>query len=278
MICALRDKNLNQQQAEQLIAEKLEVEVKLVRQWLCEIKADIQTDQVSGVKHISLSDSEYPDSLKHLKSPPLVLSCRGRLAALRNQGLGVVGSRNPTELTVSWLQTELGKVLLDESTKKSWSLISGGAHGVDLCSHLVALNFGIPSVVVLPSGIRNISPQRCRELSSVIAERGGVLVSCFAPNQRPGGYLYHMRNEVLVALSSAVVIAQAGHRSGTMVSAKFASDLGKPLFVLPGHALDPGYQGSLELIRDGANMLIKADDLIAEMTNLVSSGFESSTV
>lgn len=267
--CALKGAHLKSEaQIVEQIASSLKLTVDMVNKWLAEVDKILSVETREGADFVTVDDPNYPEALKMLRSPPMILSCLGETSLLNSPGIGVVGARNVSHLTELWLERELGSVFEDSEFKRSWTLISGGAHGVDMFSHRLALTFGIPSIVVLPTGLRAVSPKLCKEVSKVVIDRGGLVVSMFSPDQTPQGYLYHLRNEVLVGLSRLVVIAQAGSRSGTMVSANFASDLGKSVNVIPGHPLDDGFVGSLQLIRDGAHVLCSAEDLVCQLSSL----------
>lgn len=192
-------------------------------------------------------DSEYyPKTLYDLDSPPLFLFIKGNLSALHNFSVGVVGTRRPDNEALRLVD----HVVRDNSINQH-TIISGGAIGIDTAAHEGALRYNAPTVVVSPSGIEALTPRSNLLLFEKIVKNEGLLLSEYLPFSKPRKYHFHRRNMLLAALSNEVVIVRATEKSGTMITAKAALKLNRPLFAVPGSPLDPLSQGCLSLLATG---------------------------
>ena len=203
----------------------------------------------------------YPARLLNLEEMPLLLFSRGELAAADSQALAVVGSRRPTPYSLR--QTRL---FAGDLAGRGVTLVSGLARGVDACAHRAALEAGGRTIAVLGSGLGRIYPPENHTLADrVLAENSGVLVSEFPFSMRPRPYHFPQRNRLISGLSNALLVIQAGEKSGSLSTARWALDQGKSIFVLPSRVDEEHNRGGLHLLRDGAGVATSPMDLSLEL-------------
>lgn len=213
--------------------------------------------KMQGVQLVCYGEDLFPSSCYNMQEPPLTLSFMGAPAWLNERTLSVVGSREPSFESIQWMEKEFVP-FCDQAQP---CVVSGGARGVDQKAHSIALRKAIPTVVVLPSGLGALYPESLKEWTSAIFAQGGCVVSEYAYEQRMHKHLFHHRNRLIAALGRATLLIEARRRSGTLITAQQAVYLGRPVWVVPGHPLDPHFNGSLDLLTEGAQLIRDAQDL-----------------
>ncbi|WP_374030581.1 DNA-processing protein DprA [Bdellovibrio bacteriovorus] len=214
--------------------------------------------KMQGVNFVVYGEVLYPELCYQMADPPLTLSYRGSPAWLNAKTLSVVGSREPAADSLLWMEKELGAFCEQERP----CIISGGARGVDQKAHSVALRKFCPTVVVLPSGLGEVYPANLKEWMGLVIEQGGCFLSEYDHQQKMHKHLFHHRNRLIAALGRASLLVEARRRSGTLITAHQAAQIGRPVWVVPGHPLDPHFQGALDLLMDGAQAVRDAQDLL----------------
>lgn len=204
----------------------------------------------------SINDDDYPPVLKEIDSPPMSFYYRGKLAPFV-QRIGVVGSRQNTLYGQS-VALELGEQL----AAAGLTVVSGAARGIDTFAHRGALKSG-RTVAVLGCGINIIFPRENKKLLEQIAE-SGVVMSEFPPQLRPNPGTFPTRNRIIAGLSRGVIIVEAGHKSGALITSSYAGDYGRDVFAIPGQIYADKSQGCNDLIRDGATLIKSAQDVLDE--------------
>lgn len=204
-------------------------------------------------------DTQYPRAFYLMPSPPWCLTVKGHspFPWTETQGLAVVGSREPRQESLIWLEQQLPLFL---QSRRVFT-VSGGARGVDQRVHSLSLRYRTPTVVVLPSGIQEIYPTSLRTWEEEILASGGCFLSEYPIEATMQKFFFSDRNRLIAALASVVLIVEARERSGTLITAQMAADFGRPVLILPGHPTDPHYRGSLDLLAEGGNMVRDAEDL-----------------
>jgi DNA processing protein len=168
----------------------------------------------------------------------------------------IVGTRNPDEYGM-----EVSKRLAFALARAKVTVVSGGALGIDTCAHEGALEAGGKTIVILGNGIARPHPAQNKELFDMIVSTGGALVSEYPVLSKPFRWHFPERNRLLSAMSDAVVVVQAGERSGALITADFARRLQKPLFAVPADIWFERSLGCLGLLKDGAMPLVGPRDL-----------------
>ena len=207
----------------------------------------------------SILDVTYPTNLNHLAEPPLVLYYQGNWSVLNQyKWLTVVGSRMPTVYTKKVLQN-----ILEPVCQAGVGVVSGLALGVDTLAHQIALQAQSATVWIFGSGLDfdSFYPAENWGLKQQILEQGGLVISEYPPGTEPLSYNFPKRNRLLAALGSVVWVVQAGQKSGSLITASLARDLGKTVATVPGSIYDDSLAGNLNLLRDGANLILEFADL-----------------
>ena len=229
---------------------------KLDRGFQKKLKADYELCRDNSIELIPIWHPRYPKNLKKMSYPPLVISSIGNTHILSEDSISVVGSRKMSYLSELWIEKELSKFI----SNNKLALVSGGAIGVDQKVHKVCALYGHPSVCWLPSGLLKIYPTQLKKMKKDILQSDGVFVSTYHPNQTMRKHHFIERNQFIASQSLFTFIIEAKRKSGTLITAKSAADLGNPVAVLPSHpALEGG--GGLDLLYEGAQLIRDSRDL-----------------
>jgi DNA processing protein len=216
---------------------------------------ELRRCQELGVRLVSWRHDNYPAPLRHLPQPPLVLGVLGRWP-VPAQALAVVGSR---AATAYGRQSTLR--LAAAATRAGFAIVSGLARGIDRAALEAALDGDGWPVAVLGCGLDVVYPPEHAELQRTIVARG-TLVSEFPLGQQPDRYAFPRRNRVLAALARAVLVVEAGERSGALITADHALDLGLDVLAVPGPIDSDASQGTNRLIFDGAQPVLDEAGLL----------------
>lgn len=222
----------------------------------------------AGAIHvIAWGDPLYPElvRLRLGDHAPPILFARGRLELLAATGIAVVGCRRATGYGRD-IAEQIGAGI----ARAGGCVVSGVARGIDAAAHAAALEAGGPTIGVLGCGIDVCYPRENRELHVRIA-RHGLLLSELLPGEPPRRYQFPHRNRIIAALSQAVVVVEAGERSGALTTGNHAANQGVQVYCVPNVLHEPNMQGSLALLRDGASVYTGLRDLL-EATGLVQIG------
>jgi DNA processing protein len=219
----------------------------------------IQSDTVDEIAVITRAGDEYPAQLAAVPSAPETLYVRGRLVADDALAVAIVGSRRATPYGLE-VAERLGAAL----GARGVTVVSGLARGIDSAAHRGALASGGRTIAVLGSGVDVIYPPENRRLAGRIVEAGAV-VSQFAPGTRPLPYHFPERNRVIAGLVLAVVVVEAAEKSGALITAGFAAELGREVLAIPGRVSSPESRGAHRLIQDGAALVQDAEEVIAAL-------------
>ena len=226
------------------------------KKWLQKLENEHLWLEKRGVRLLAPWEKEYPQVLKELASPPF-LSILGDLKVLSSPSMAVVGSRNPSSMSINWLRSEFSEFLL----KNQVTVISGGARGIDQEAHRICMSRKTPTICFLPSGLAKVYPAEIVKWFELIVLQGGAIVSQFSPFTRIYKSNFHRRNELIVALSKATFVVEAKQRSGSLMTATKTVKWGKEVATLPSHPNSPTGRGSIQLLTEGAQMLVDAQDL-----------------
>jgi DNA processing protein len=213
---------------------------------------------------ITLADSEYPSLLRQIDDPPPVLYAIGRLELLHQPQIAVVGSRNPTP-TGRGNAREFARTLASAGL----CITSGLATGIDGAAHAGALSVGT-TIAVLGTGPDRIYPSSHHELAHRIAENS-LLVSEFAPGTPPRAENFPRRNRVISGLAIGTLVIEAAPQSGSLITARLATEQGREVFAIPGSIHNPQARGCHALIRQGAKLVESAQDIMEELGALLGS-------
>lgn len=239
----------------------------------CEHLGVVQLDQLQhadeivaeaitqGVYIYSVWDAAYPESLRNINQPPMVLYVLGQLPASNSKSIAVVGTRS---CTIHYGKPATEKCV-QEWTQAGCVIVSGLANGVDTIAHETTLRFRGTTIAVVASGLGRITPIKAERLSKQIAEAGGAVISEHPTHIKALPPYFPARNRIISALSKSVVVVESKERGGGLITAKFALEMQRTLWALPGPITAPTSQGTNNLIATGkAKLLRHALDVLEE--------------
>ncbi len=211
----------------------------------------------SGTAIITCYDKNYPSILKEIAQPPWVLYAKGRLELLERPAVALVGTRVPTAYG-----RHTAALMARELAQDGFAVVSGLAKGVDAIAHLAALEEKGGTIAVLPTPIDTCYPPENLSLFRKIAQNGLLL------SETPLGTVlhrgqFHQRNRIIAGLSRATIVVEGASQSGSLITAKFAFQMDRELFAVPGPISSPKSEGPNALIRDGMAKLISSSRQVA---------------
>lgn len=209
---------------------------------------------------LALGDPDYPKSLLETADPPLLLFLQGRTELLRPPGLAVVGSRNPTPQGL-----ENARAFSAHLSESGFTIVSGLAMGVDGAAHEGALTGSGSTIAVVGTGLDRVYPRRHLELAHRIAQRG-LIVSEHSPGTPPLAQHFPQRNRIIAALTRGTLVVEAALQSGSLITARLASECGREVFAIPGSIHSPQSRGCHALIKQGAKLVEGAQDILEELS------------
>lgn len=213
----------------------------------------------NGLAPVCWDAASYPMALRTIPDPPPVLWIRGSTASLNAPAVAIVGARAATPYGVSVAQQ-----LAADLAAAGLVIVSGMARGVDSSAHRGALMVRGVTVAVLGSGADVIYPREHAGLAHEIAA-GGAVASELAPGTPPLPRFFPLRNRIISGLSRAVVVIEAGEKSGSLITARTALEQGREVLAVPGNVLSGRHRGAHALLRDGAKIVESADDILEEL-------------
>lgn len=214
---------------------------------------------------VLIDEQGYPELLSHIYDPPPLLFIKGNLPEKNILAIAVVGSRNPTPYGVKMAE-ELGY----ELAKAGVTVVSGMARGIDSAAHIGALRAGGKTIAVFGTGIDVIYPKENIKLAKDIEEKG-ALISEFPLGTPPDKWNFPRRNRIISGMSHGVVVVEAREKSGALITADFALEQGREVFAVPGRADMPASFGTHKLLRDGAKLVERVEDIIEEFPHLAAN-------
>ena len=218
-------------------------------------------DQLADAFFITPDSPDWPMRLNELAAPPFGLVGLGirDILTSTDDSLGIVGTRNPTNYG-SKIATEFAAALAD----RNWTIVSGGAFGIDTAAHRGALIVEGNTIAVLGGGVRTIFPSGNDRLFSEIATHG-LLLSEVLPSVPAVPHRFLIRNRLIAALSKGTLVVEAAHRSGSLRTARDAGELLRPVMAIPGPIHSPTSEGCHRLINERKAELVSSVDEIVEL-------------
>ena len=209
-----------------------------------------------GIQVLTWDDPAYPERLRCINQSPYVIYLKGDLLEEDIWSVAIVGTRR-----YSAYGRQVAELLTRTLADQGITIISGLARGIDGIAHKQALDAGSRTLAVLGSGLDQIYPPEHRGLADRICRQGGV-ISDYPPGTPPDGSNFPPRNRIISALSKAVLVIEAGQKSGALITANYAAEQGKDVFAVPGKITAPLSKGTNKLIKLGAHPLLKAQDVL----------------
>lgn len=209
---------------------------------------------------LTIFDEEYPENLRNIFDPPVVLYYKGNLSKEDKYSISIVGTR---------MASEYGKSIcikiVDSLSKNAIPVISGLARGIDSIAHKKCIDTGNLTYAVLGNGVDVVYPSENKKLYEEIIEKG-ALISEFEPGTGPDKVNFPKRNRLISGISLGTVVIETGLKGGSLITAEFALDQNRELFAVPGNVNSKQSQGTNDLIKKGAAKLINnVDDIFVEL-------------
>lgn len=216
-----------------------------------------------GAQVIFPNHPHWPERLGHLYDPPPWLICMGNLSLLKRPQLAVVGSRRATPAGARFAET-----LAEGLAETQWVVTSGLALGIDAAAHKGSVGH---TIAVLGNGLDKPYPARNKELFKSIITSGGLVISEALLGESPQPWHFPARNRIIAALCQKLVVVEAAVKSGSLITAEIALDLGREVYAVPGGVYANASAGCLALLKQGAGMVTCIEDLGIEAEMLPAS-------
>jgi len=228
------------------------------------LAADLEWLAQPGNHLLGMDDPRYPALLLRIQDPPLALFVRGEPRLLQAPQIAVVGSRNPTQGGV-----ENGREFARFIASQAVVVTSGLAQGIDCAAHEGAMESGT-TIAVTGTGLDTVYPRSSKAVAEAISEQG-ALVSEFPSGTPPRRENFPRRNRIISGMSLGTLVVEATRRSGSLITARLASEQGREVFAIPGSIHNPMARGCHQLIRQGAKLVESARDIFEELGQLAAT-------
>lgn len=212
---------------------------------------------------VTIEDADYPEMLKEISTPPLLLFVLGNKSLLNAPQLAIVGSRNPTATG-----KENAFAFAKKLANSGFTITSGLASGIDAHAHAGAYDSPGKTIAVFGTGLDQIYPKTNTALAENIVGNAGALISEFPLGTRGLRHNFPLRNRIISGLSYGTLVIEATIHSGSLITARLATEQGREVFAVPGSIHNPLARGCNSLIRQGAKLVETAADIFSELKHL----------
>lgn len=223
-----------------------------------EIETEVRDVERMGARHLFVGEGLYPSLLAQLENAPPVLIVRGVLSLLDRPAVAIVGARNASAAACRY-----ARGLAHDLAAEGMIIVSGLARGIDTAAHQgsIGSDGSGATAAVIASGIDIAFPPENAELQERIATEG-VLIAEQTPGREPLARHFPYRNRIIAGMALGTIVIEAAPKSGSLITARIASEAGREVMAVPGSPLDPRAQGCNALIRDGATLVQNAADVL----------------
>jgi len=209
---------------------------------------------------ISLSDPEYPQRLKEIYDPPVILFVKGSVDVLAQPGIAMVGTRHPTPYG-----SGMAERFSSDLAARGLVIISGLARGIDTASHRGAVAAKGKTIAVLGTGIDVMYPKENTRLTEQIVALGGALITEFPVGTPPTPQNFPIRNRIISGMSAGVLVVEAAEYSGTRITSRLALEQNRDVYAVPGNVTNKNSWGPNTLIKQGAKLVATWEDVWEEL-------------
>jgi DNA processing protein len=226
-----------------------------------EAEAEMETARRMGARFVCIGEPDYPAMLRRMDNPPPLLAVKGTGAVFFLPAVAIVGARN-----ASLAGIKMARMLAAELGREGNAIVSGLARGIDTAAHHGSLSTG--TIGVLAGGLDRPYPPENADLCDEIAASGGAVVSEMPFGWEPRAQDFPRRNRIVAGMALGLVVVEAAKRSGSLISARLAGEMGRLVFAVPGSPLDPRAAGANGLLKDGAILVTETADIIEALAPL----------
>ena len=250
--------NMDSKELSELAGEKISEKIKHQKE---QFPPERIWNFISGknIKYTYINANDYPLKLKNISDLPFGLFYKGELPKEEIPSVAIIGARKCSEY---------GKIMAEQFTNefaaKGINIISGMALGIDGISQKTAIKAGGKTYAILGCGVDIVYPKTNQGLYNQLLEKGGI-ISEYPPLMEPHAMLFPPRNRIISALSDVVLVVEAREKSGTLITVDMALEQGREVYAIPGKCTDELSSGCNKLIRQGANIVTSAEDIIIDM-------------
>jgi len=214
----------------------------------------------NNIEIITIKDKYYPDKLKVIYDPPVVLYVKGNKKILNEISVAIVGCRSCTTYGQN-----ISKKLAYNLSLNNINVISGLARGIDSFAHKGSLVAKGKTIAVVGCGLDRVYPEENTGLFNEIIKNNGVIVSEYIVGTKPIAKNFPRRNRIISSLSNGVIVVEAREKSGTLITVDFALEQGKNIYAIPGNIDNPNAYGTNNLIKQGAKVLTSIQDILEDL-------------
>lgn len=210
----------------------------------------------NNIDIINIHDENYPDKLRKIYDPPVVIYIKGNKKVLNERAMAIVGCR----LCTKYGEIQAKKLAYNLSLNNI-NVISGLARGIDSHAHKGCLMSVGKTIAVVGCGLDRVYPEENRELFNQIINQGGAIISEYVIGTKPLARNFPRRNRIISGLSDGVIVVEAREKSGTLITVDFALEQGKDVYAVPGNIDNPNAYGTNDLIKQGAKVITNIEDI-----------------
>ena len=214
----------------------------------------------NNIEIITIKDKEYPDKLKVIYDPPIVLYVKGNKKILNEKSIAIVGCRLCTKYGQS-----ISKKLAYNLSLNNINIISGLARGVDSFAHKGSLAVKGKTIAVVGCGLDRVYPEENKDLFNAIINNNGAIISEYIIGTKPLAKNFPKRNRIISGLADGVIVVEAREKSGTLITVDFALEQGKNIYAVPGNIDNPNSFATNELIKQGAKLVTSMQDILEDL-------------
>ncbi|MBL0374832.1 DNA-protecting protein DprA [Rhizobium sp. KVB221] len=223
-----------------------------------EAEAELDFARRQGARFVGIGEPNYPMALRQIEGAPPLIAIKGVAKTLIRPAIGIVGSRN-----CSVSGAKLAAMFARDIGRAGYAIVSGLARGIDTAAHLASIETG--TVAVLAGGLDQPYPEENRALLDQIAAGDGVALSEMPFGWEPRARDFPRRNRLIAGIGLGLVVIEAAAKSGSLITARYAANFGRQVFAVPGSPLDPRSHGGNGLLKDGAQIVTEAEDVLRSM-------------
>ena len=222
------------------------------------VASEVQAVRAAGARYLFHDSPDYPTLLAELDGAPPILTCCGDVTLAQRPCVAIVGARNASAAAV-----KLARMFAGELAEAGYVVVSGLARGIDGAAHQASLAGG--TIGVIASGIDIAYPPEHADLQAAVAAQG-LLLAEQPPGTEPLARHFPSRNRIIAGIAAGTLIVEAAPKSGSLITARLAGEAGREVMAVPGSPLDSRSQGCNQLIRDGATLVQRTEDVIELLT------------
>ena len=226
-----------------------------------EAEAEMALAAKAGARFVAIGEADYPSMLRRVENPPPLIAVKGNASVFVLPPVAIVGARN-----ASLAGIRMSRMLAADLGREGFSIVSGLARGIDTAAHEGSLATG--GIAVLAGGLDRPYPPENVDLMETLTANGAA-VSEMPFGWEPRARDFPRRNRIIAGLSLGLVVVEAAFKSGSLISARMAGELGRLVFAVPGSPLDPRAAGTNGLLKDGATLVTEARDVIEAISPLI---------